>query len=269
MFFISNLAAGLENSLNDPSFLLHAVKPFGGKAGIEFFLHYHDEAYRVKMEKAHEWLGDLPRTVHGPFLRVEATSEKGTPGYDFLFDAYRWAFGVAERLGCHEMVFHTHQRVIKADEKAHAQEVCMENFSRLLKIGHEHGVTLLLENLGIQKNGVSLFDENDFIALVNAFPEAGCLIDTGHLNVAGWNTARVLEQLGSRITGYHLHNNDSRSDSHKPIGEGTFDYPAFYQLYRRFTPNASLTLEYGDGPAVTSEVLAADLHQVIIGVSDR
>ena len=269
MFFISNLAAGLESSLNDPSFLLDAVKPFEGKAGIEFFLHYHDEAYRAKMETVSQWLGDLPRTVHGPFLRVEATSEKGTPEYDFLFKAYRWAFEVAEKLGCHEMVFHTHQRVIEAAEKAHAQQVCMENLKDLLAIGREHGVNLLIENLGIQKKGVSLFDEEDFISLVRAFPEAGCLIDTGHLNVAGWNTARVLETLADRIVGYHLHNNDSRADSHHPIGEGTFDYPAFYDLYRRFTPTASLTLEYGDGPAVTPAVLSADLNQVIIGVSGK
>lgn len=269
MFFISNLAAGLENSLNDPSFLLNAVEPFKGEAGIEFFLHYHDEAYRAKMEKAHEWLGSLPRTVHGPFLRVEATSEKGTPGYDFLFAAYGWAFEIAEKLGCHEMVFHTHQRVIEEGEKARAQQVCMENLNRLVEMGREHGVTLLIENLGIQKKGVSLFDEDDFIRLVNAFPQAQCLIDTGHLNVAGWNAARVLEALSDRIVGYHLHNNDSHADSHQPIGEGTFNYPAFYDLYRRFTPNASLTLEYGDGPAVTPRVLSADLAKVIIGVSGK
>lgn len=269
MFFISNLAAGLEKGLNDPSFLLDAIRAFEGKAGIEFFLHYHDEAYREKMERVGLWLGDIPRTVHGPFLYVEATREKGTPEYQFLFDSYRWAFQVAEKLGCHEMVFHTHQRVIEVDEKTHAQQVCMENFSRLLEIGRNHGVTLLLENLGIQKKGISLFDEDDFISLVRTFPQAGCLIDTGHLNVAGWETARVLEVLSDRITGYHLHNNDSNTDSHHPIGDGSFDYPAFYQLYRRFTPGANLTLEYGDGPTITPQLLSADLSQVIIGVSGK
>lgn len=269
MFFISNLAAGLTQSLDSPPFLLDAVKPFEGKAGIEFFLHYHDEAYRAKMEKAHEWLGDLPRAVHGPFIRVEATSEPGSAGERFLFDAYGWAFGVAEKLGCHEMVFHTHQRLIEADEVEKARDICMRNLEKLLKMGSDHGVKLLIENLDIQKKGASLFDEDAFIKLVQAFPQAGCLIDTGHLNVAGWNTARVLEVLGDRICGYHLHNNDSASDSHRPIDEGTFDYPAFYELYRRFTPSATLTLEYGDGPEITPDVLAADLKKVIFGVSGK
>lgn len=268
MMYISNLAAGLERSLDDPQFLLDAVLPFEGTVGIEFFLHYHDEAYRAKMENAASWLGDLPRTVHGPFLQVEATSEDGTPEHTFLMKAYQWAFQTAQGLGCHEMVFHTHQRVVEAAEKARAQDACIRNLKRLIAMGGDYGVTLLIENLGIQKQGVSLFDEQDFIRLIGEFPEAGCLIDTGHLNVAGWNTAGVLEALSDRVRGYHLHNNDSHSDSHRPIGEGTFDYPSFYRLYRRFTPDAHLTLEYGDGADITPALLARDANQVIIGVSE-
>lgn len=269
MFYISNLAAGLENSLDHPSFLLDAVKPFAGRAGVEFFLHYHDRAYRARMEEAGNWLGELPRTVHGPFLHVEATSLPGAEGWTYLFEAYRWAFAVAQSLGCGHMVFHTHQRVIQAEDKARAQQACMANLEKLAAIGREYGVTLLIENLGIQKQGVSLFDEDEFISLVRAFPQAGCLIDTGHLNVAGWRTDRVIEALADRICGYHLHNNDGCLDSHRPIGSGTFDFPAFYRLYARLTPQADLTLEYGDGPAVTSGTLAADLEKVIIGVSEE
>ena len=268
MMYISNLAAGLERSLDDPQFLLDAVFPFEGMVGIELFLHYHDEAYRAKIEAAASWLGDLPRTVHGPFLQVEATSEDGTPEYAFLMKAYQWAFQTAQRLGCHEMVFHTHQRLIDETEKMYAQDRCIRNLKRLIVMGMDYDITLLIENLGIQKEGVSLFDEKDFIRLVRSFPEAGCLIDTGHLNVAGWNATDVLEALSDRIYGYHLHNNDSHSDSHRPIGEGTFDYPSFYRLYRRFTPGAHLTLEYGDGSDITPAVLARDAKQVIIGVSE-
>lgn len=269
MFYISNLAAGLERGLDQPEFLLEAVRPFEGRAGIEIFLHYHDDAYRRRVEEAEDWLGSIPRTLHGPFLHVEASSEKNSVGQAYLFDAYRWAFERAERLGCREMVFHTHQRVIEEAEKRRAQQNVRDNLSALIRMGSEHGVTLLIENLGIQTSGVSLFDENDFFQLIHDFPRAGCLIDTGHLNVAGWDTARVIEALAGRICAYHLHNNDGRTDSHRPIGEGNFDFPAFYQLYRRFTPEAGLTLEYGDGPDITPLRLAEDLQCVIAGVSDR
>lgn len=266
MFYISNLAVGLEQGLDDPAFLLKSVGPFEGRAGVELFLHYHDEAYRHRAERALEWLGPIARTVHGPFLHVEGTSEKNSVGQAYLFEAYRWAFQTAEHLGCREMVFHTHQRIVEEREKRRAQQNVRENLDALIDMGREHGVMLLIENLGIQKSGVSLFDEEDFLELVRDFPQTGCLIDTGHLNVAGWNTRRVIKELAGRIRAYHLHNNDGRTDSHRPIGEGSFDFPAFYQLYRRFTPNASLTLEYGDGERITPELLARDLQSVIAGV---
>ncbi len=267
MVYISNLAAGLERGLDRPSFLLEAVAPFEGAAGIELFFHDHDAAYRERLAGAASWLGDLPRTAHGPFMRVEATSAPGSAQANALLDAYRWAFETAAMLGCREMVFHTHQRVIGEAEKARCQDNCRENLSRLIRLGAQHGIRLLIENLGIQRQGVSLFDEEDFFELIDDFPQAGCLIDVGHLNVAGWDVGRVCARLGSRICGYHLHNNDGHLDSHRPIDEGTFDFPAFYAIYRRYTPNAHLTLEYGDGPQITPGRLSADLRQVINGVS--
>lgn len=267
MVYISNLAAGLERGLDNPGFLLEAAAPFEGKAGIELFFHDHDAAYRQRLEHAAAWLGSLPRTAHGPFLRVEATGAPGSAECSRLFDAYRWAFETAAHLSCREMVFHTHQRVIAGEEKARCQDNCRENLRRLIRLGQEHGVRLLIENLGIQRQGVSLFDEDEFLGLIADFPEAGCLIDVGHLNVAGWDVQRVLTALGSRICGYHLHNNDGHADTHWPIGEGTFDFPAFYALYRRCTPQAHLTLEYADGARITPARLSADLRQVINGVS--
>lgn len=260
MLYLSNLAAGLENALEDPSFLLDAIAPFQGKVGLELFLHYHDEAYRAQMESIHMWLGDLPRTMHGPFLNVEATSESGSGGQKFLLDAYRWGFEQAQRLGVTEMVFHTNQRVIFPEEKGYAQQRCKENLRQLIEMGCEYGVTLLIENLGIQQQGVALFEEEEFLALIKETPQAECLIDTGHLNVAGWNTEYVLKTLGNRIKGYHLHNNDGERDSHCPVHEGSFDYDSFFKLYKRYTPEASLTLEYADGVSITPSLLTRDLE---------
>lgn len=266
MIYVSNLAAGLEKSLDDPSFLLRSVSAFDGLAGIEFFMHAHDAAYRQKMHDVKNWLGDLPRTVHGPFITVEATSEKGTEAYEHFLSSYLWAFEEAERLGCREMVFHTHQRLIMPEEKAGLQIRCEQNLQTLIEKARPYGITILIENLGIQKQGVNLFDEDEFIDLIRRYPQAGCLIDTGHLNVAGWNTEHVLASLGDRILAYHLHNNDGISDSHLPIDCGTFSYPDFYRLYNRYTPNAHLTLEYGDGEAVTPELLSRDVQSVLNGV---
>lgn len=260
LLYVSNLAAGLENALDDPKFLLDAIAPFNGSVGLELFLHYNSESYKAHMESIAEWLGDIPRAMHGPFRQVEATSEAGSDGQKYLFDAYRWGFEQAKKLGVKEMVFHTHQRVILPHEKESAQKCCMDNLNQLTTMGRLYGVTLLVENLGIQLEGVSLFDEQEFIELIEQTPQVECLIDTGHLNVAGWDTEHVLQKLSKRIKGYHLHNNDGILDSHQPIQAGTYDYDRFFALYKKYTPNVPLTLEYADGIAVTPSLLVRDLE---------
>lgn len=259
LLYLSNLAAGLENALDDPTFLLDAIAPFNGSVGLELFLHYNSESYKAHMESITEWLGDIPRAMHGPFRQVEATSEPGSNGQRYLFDAYQWGFEQAKKLGVHEMVFHTNQRVIWPEEKTFAQQCCIDNLQQLIEMGQSYGVTILIENLGIQLEGVSLFDEDEFIELIESTPLAECLIDTGHLNVAGWNTEYVLQKLSKRIKGYHLHNNDGIHDSHWPVNEGTFDYDRFFALYKKYTPDVPLTLEYADGDSITPSVLARDL----------
>ena len=62
----------------------------------------------------------------------------------------------------------------------------MDSIRELLDMAGQYGVRLLIENLDIQKAGVSLFDEEAFLELLERFPQAGCLIDVGHLHVAGW-----------------------------------------------------------------------------------
>ena len=76
--YISNLVAGLDKGLDHTELLLEMTRPFGGRVGIEFFIHTYSEAYMERMERIGEWAGKLPLALHGPFLHVEATSAPGT-----------------------------------------------------------------------------------------------------------------------------------------------------------------------------------------------
>lgn len=257
MLYTSNLVIGLEKGLDDTALLLEAAD--ATQTGVEFFLHAHSASYREKAAQIGTWLGDRPRTTHGPFIQVEAASPAGSSQHAYMLEAYRYAYGVAKELGSRHLVFHTHQRMILAQEKEAAQDMCKTSIEELLAMGERHGVTLLLENLGIQKVGVSLFDEDEFIHLVKSYPQAGCLIDAGHLNVAGWNAEHVLRELRGRIVGYHLHNNDGVSDTHCRVLDGTLDYERFMALYRRYTPDADITLEYADDHGITAQDLIDDL----------
>lgn len=261
--YISNLVVGLEKGLDDHSFLLEAIAPFQGKVGIEFFLHDHNPAYIQKTQAIPMWLGDIPRATHGPFIGVEAASYAGTPEHARLLEAYRYGFETAAKLHSAHLVFHTHQKIISQEEKPALMEACRRNIRQLLEIGKAQGVGLLIENLGLQKKGVNLFDQHEFVELLNEFPDAGCLVDTGHIHIAGWNVEGLLSSLGERIVGYHLHNNDGVYDSHKRLRDGTFDHDRFFELYRKYTPSADLTLEYGDHHAVTIPMLQDDVRYVL------
>ncbi len=265
--YVSNLVAGLDTGLDDTDLLLHAVSPFHGQAGIEFFLHTHSQRYMSLMENVPSWLKDLPAAAHGPFIGIEATSPQGTQEQAKLLEAYSYAFTMARRLKSRHLVVHTHQRVIRLEEKEQAQRDCRNNLALLAKMGDREGVALAIENLGIQHQGVSLFDQEDFLKLLVSFPKAGCLIDTGHLLVAGWDMERVLSALSGQICGYHLHDNGSQQDSHYRMGKGRFDFASFFKLYRRYTPNADITLEYGDGQGITAEQISSDLYDVLRGIS--
>lgn len=260
MLYTSSLVIGLENQLDDPSFLLRAADETG--TGLELFLHAHHPTYDAQLDRAQAWLGQRPRTMHGPFIGVEAASPKESASHAHMLDAYRRAFENAKKLESSRIVFHTNQRVIEAAEKAQAQEMCIASIRELLAMAGEYGVQLLIENLGIQKRGVCLFDEEEFLQLIDRFPQAGCLIDMGHLHIAGWNAERVLSALGSRVIGYHFHNNDGVNDEHRRITDGTLDYASVMALYRRYTPEAGITLEYGDAYGITWQDVVEDLRFV-------
>ncbi|MBS6952532.1 MAG: sugar phosphate isomerase/epimerase [Enterocloster asparagiformis] len=261
--YISNLVAGLDKGLDRPELLLEMAQPFGGRVGIEFFIHTYSQAYMERMERIGEWVGALPLALHGPFLHVEATSAPGSDAYDTLTQAYERAFRLARRFGCGHMVFHDHERFVRPEQKQPLQAQCLENIETLIGLAKPWGVRLLLENLALPVKGTPLFDQEEYIGLFDRFPEADCLIDVGHLGVAGWDMEAVISRLAGRITGYHLHNNDGKNDSHRRIGDGVIDYSRFFELYRAYTPDADLTLEYGDNHGITAADVRRDVKYVM------
>lgn len=260
MIYTSNLVVGLEKGLDAPETLLTIAD--ATHTGVEFFLHTYDKEYIRKTARILEWLGRRPLTTHGPFIGIEASSPEGCAEHTAMLEAYRYGFETARALGSRHLVFHTHQRVIFPEEKEQAQAWCFHTIEQLLAMSQKTGVTLLIENLGIQQKGISLFDEQDFIALVERYPQAGCLIDIGHLHVAGWDMERVLRMLQHRILGYHLHNNNGHEDSHHRLLDGTLDAEQFMTLYRRYTPEADLTLEYSDQYGITASDVIEDIRWV-------
>lgn len=93
----------------------------------------------------------------------------------------------------------------------------------------EHDVTLCLENW---------FEETPLV-LVDLLSELGNLgcgacLDVGHVNVfSRVNLSRWLKELGELTREIHLHDNDGKTDSSLPLGEGSVDIAPLAKVLHR------------------------------------
>lgn len=107
----------------------------------------------------------------------------------------------------------------------------LESLHQLLRVARQVGVRLLLEpnvvssfNLIDGKNRLLLLAEPDEFRRLFADlsdPALGVLLDLGHLKVTaqtlGFGPDAFVETVASRIGAFHLHDNDGRSDQHRPV----------------------------------------------------
>lgn len=101
------------------------------------------------------------------------------------------------------------------------------------------GITVCLENV--------LEEEPELLKAIVDQVDSACLqlcLDIGHAHaysrvpVEDW-----LEAWGSRISHFHIHNNDGSWDNHCPLFEGTIDVKSFLHQAAQLCPEATYTLE--------------------------
>ena len=125
------------------------------------------------------------------------------------------------------------------------------------------------QELGYPLKDNLLFDYDEFVRLFAELPdEIGCLIDTGHAMLNGWDIVKLIKTLGPRIRGYHLNNNDGKHDSHYPLydSEGYYSPQQIDEMLRAiaiYSPNADLGIEYAPDGRFTTESLYADIRRVV------
>lgn len=76
-------------------------------------------------------------------------------------------------------------------------------------------------------------------------PSLGVVIDTGHLNLSGEDTERVIQNLGHHLLQVHVNDNDGRQQQNLIPGEGTYDFPRLIQLLGEVGYTGFLSLELG------------------------
>ena len=224
--------------------------PMGVELGTGWSIPNFDQLLDSQQER----FRDVPVTLHDPFVEISGAHDR-TERED-MFNA-------------RSMVMHTHERSVPPQERRQLQEWSLEAILHMGRRAKAEKAHLLVENVGFPAKNSVLLDQNEYVALFDKLPdEIGALIDTGHAMANHWDIPLLIQQLGTRIRGYHLHNTDGYHDLHRPMfEEGLWYTPEQMEdLLRqigRETPDAELIFEYVQGPHMTTELFRADARRTV------
>lgn len=208
----------------------------------------------------------MPVTIHAPFVECCVTegSEEGLRMNRMFAKAIRWY----HLFGATSMVMHTHSKGCEPELRAQMQRRSEDVILRTAEKARQEGICLTVENVGYAHKNNVLFDQEEYIALIRRLPEdVGALIDTGHAMANGWDIPAVVEALGDRIRGYHLHNTDGVHDLHRPMYEKGWyyspeDMDRLMDCIHRFSPDADLILEYAPGEHINGSLFESELKRM-------
>lgn len=226
-------------------FAKNALRSLTPEYGIEFFYEFGKDYYWD--EETAAW-GRRELSLHGPCVAVNMVDANDA----HYLAAFREALAYAAKINAGFVVAHTNEGWQGA--KAQVQLLVKRRLGELLTLAAEYKVRLLIENVGLRTKNNVLFEAEEYVALFDALPQAGALLDTGHANVNGWDLAEVVRALGPRLTACHIHDNSGEGDEHLPVGRGTIDWQAYFAAVKEFAPQAAQVLEYSCGFAGTAEL---------------
>ena len=236
--------------------------------GVELAI-FDDPGYSARLQALRERFKPYYTTFHAPHIEVEATSPEGSEGHRRILRALQQSFDIYRTFDAHSIVMHTNQIPFTEPEREGLQQQSIRTLNQIGQTAAERGVNLLIENVGECIHNNMLFGEDDFIELfTRVHPDSGCLIDIGHAMINDWNFEKVISALGPRIRAYHLHNNDGRADSHRPLFESGMKYNS-EQLKEllgwadQYSPEADWILEYAPGEHITPALVEGEVRQLL------
>lgn len=219
------------------------LKRLPKEIGVEVFIEYGNDYYWEHMLPPILEARTGPLSIHAPFVNMNLADPE--QNFNDALETYLWTFEMCNKFGAKHCVCHPHGGMIK--DKSHlveAREICVKRVTQLNERAKEAGVELLVENMPQHE---CIMDQENFLHYFKPVKELNFLIDTGHALLGGWDIPYVLSTLGSRIKGYHLNDNMGDTDIHLKVGEGRFNWDAFFRAYVKYTPEASMVCEYQHG----------------------
>lgn len=254
-YFISSLLRGM-NQMEEIATWLNDLKD--PQVGVELIAFTHDDDYWQRLNKLLDQL-TCPVTFHGPYINTEATAAEGTKEQQFTIESYQRVLKLAADHQVRHVVYHYTQKGFEPEQRISAQQNEQKNRALIQEMANQLGINLLIENLPKPNNKMPLYTLEEYSELFNQ-DQTKSIIDIGHAHMNGMDLARFLKDHGNRVYAYHCHNNDGIHDQHREIFDGTFDFKQFSELYRRYTKQADLVLEYEPHVKLTKDQLLGQIN---------
>ena len=182
-----------------------------------------------------------PLIFHEPVWGVEHTARRGSPAWEESMHHLKLTRRYAEILHPTHLIYHFNNCAVSAARKQEMLDTSLENLENMRALFPEQEI--LAENTGIRKNSTMMLDQDEFTELCRE-QDLNVLVDVGHAHANGWDLDRLLRDMGTRIRGFHLHNNDGVHDLHNRINDGTLAFDRLMPLICQIVPQAFWVIEY-------------------------
>lgn len=210
--------------------------------GVEIFSEYGSDAMWDTFLQRLSQRGFNGFSIHAPFAFLDFAADCDEKR---MFDTLKHFFDLYHRYNGEFYVLHPYGEVLHPEDFRYMEDSrarVLDRMARFHEICRTEGIRLAVENVCDGK--IPMFNQEQFLHLFHEIPDLHCVIDVGHALVTGMNVGEMQRELGSRICGYHLHNNDGTFDSHDRLRDGIMDWKAFAENCGKYTPDAVGVLEY-------------------------
>jgi sugar phosphate isomerase/epimerase len=113
-------------------------------------------------------------------------------------------------------------------------ELNKKALGEIADFGEERGVKIALENMGMGPTSMAHKPE-EVIQMIEGTLLDFCF-DVGHANfTGGWKQWVSNQELMSRLTNLHLHDNEGKEDQHLAIGEGSLNFKALLPFLKTYS----------------------------------
>ena len=152
---------------------------------------------------------------------------------------------IAAQLGARKVVLHPgHIGGLGIYVVETALEHANNSLAAIIEHAQKVGLCVCLENMFPRCR--AFVEPDDFVDILQRFPELKLTLDTGHANIGARGGRRILqfiEKFGHRIGHLHISDNLGQRDDHIPLGSGVINFEKIARAIKHSGYNDTATLE--------------------------